>query len=140
MYLTYDEYLNYGGDGDAVNELAFEQLEFEAASVIDWYTFNRLQDDTEFPESVKRCMFALIQLALQEHQTLYGADPILATQTGAIASQSNDGVSISYNTLSAIDLLVQCKDASKKLIMQYLQNTRNSLGKRVLYRGLYPDE
>ena len=43
-----------------------EQLEFEARSQIDWWTFSRLKKDAErgveMPEEVKRCMFKLIEL------------------------------------------------------------------------------
>ena len=64
MYLTYDEYSHMGGE--EMSESAFEQLEFEARSQIDWWTFSRLKKDAErgieMPEAVKRCMFKLIEL------------------------------------------------------------------------------
>ena len=37
MYLTYDEYLTFGG---TVDEAAFDNLEFEARTIIDWWTYN----------------------------------------------------------------------------------------------------
>ena len=45
MYLTFDEYQEYGG---TLDEAAFYQLEFEARAVIDWWTFNRLQNEEEY--------------------------------------------------------------------------------------------
>ena len=63
MYLTFDEYLTFGG---TLEEAAFDNLEFEARTVIDWWTYNRLQNDTEYPEAVKRCMYKLITMIIQK--------------------------------------------------------------------------
>lgn len=139
MYLTYTEYQNMGG---TLDETAFDEFEFEAECMVNWYTFSRLQRDTEYPETVKRCMYALIKLAkkLQDASSL-GEDASGSSGTSAsIASQSNDGVSISYNVMSASDLFEKYKDEMINVIKRYLQGVTNSFGHKLLYRGIYPNE
>ena len=140
MYLTYDEYLEFGG---TVEETAFDNLEFEARTVIDWWTYNRLQNDEEYPEAVKRCMFKLINLIIAKQQAQLlkdnGTVNTDVTESG-IVQQSNDGVSTTYNIMSASEIIAQSGEDIKSTIRMYLQNVRNSLGRKVLYRGLYPGE
>lgn len=139
MYLTYAEYKAYGG---ALDETTFNDLAFEAASVIDWYTFNRLQKETTFPEAVKRCMYRLIEYIVTQQQVNgIGANTGISDGAGAnIASQSNDGVSVSYNILSARDVIENSKAQMGAVVNQYLSAVVNSLGQKVLYRGVYPNE
>ena len=138
MYLTYEEYQNMGGTLDATT---FSDFEFEARTQIDWYTFNRLQKETEFPEAVKRCVYSLIRLLQNKQQAMLvgGTSADGQTQAG-IASQSNDGVSVSFNTLSARDLVDMSKTQIEETVQRYLQGVMNSLGQKVLYRGVYPNE
>lgn len=138
MYLTYNEYIEYGG---TLEESAFEQLEFEARAKIDYWTFNRLQKDDVYPEAVKRCMFKLIQL-IEDRQKAMMLNPVIqegSVNTG-IVSESNDGVSTSYNILSAHDLVDISQKEFEATIRMYLDGIRNSLGHRLLYRGVYPNE
>lgn len=138
MYLTYEEYVNYGG---TLEETAFNQLEFEARSQVDWWTFNRLQNETEYPEAVKRCVFKLISLIQQQQQAMVidGQNDVSGKQAG-IASESNDGVSTSYNTLSAKEAVDSIKEEIPTVIQMFLQGVRNSLGHKLLYRGVYSNE
>lgn len=141
MYLTYAEYQAMGG---TLDETTFNEYEFEARAKIDWFTFNRLQADTVYNEAVKRCMYKLIKLIQQmaEASALDGSgegSSSGSTQAG-ITSQSNDGVSISYNVLSAKDALESAGIQVENCIRQYLNGVTNSLGRRLLYRGLYPGE
>ena len=139
MYLTYAEYQDMGGT--ITDETTFEEFEFEARAQVDWYTFNRLQQEQEYPEAVKRCMYALIKLLQQKQQaSMTGDTSADGTVTAGIASQSNDGVSVSYNTLSAKDCVDTCTNEIQNCIKRYLQGVTNSLGRKVLYRGVYPDE
>lgn len=139
MYLTYDEYVNMGGS--TLEETTFQQLEFEARSIIDWLTFNRLQKEEEYPEAVKRCIFKLISLLNDKQKAL-----MVDTQSSdgsvkaGIASESNDGVSTSYNTLSAKDAVDALQKEYEETIRMYLSGVKNSLGQLLLYRGLYPNE
>ena len=138
MYLTYLEYKDMGG---TVDKTAFNQLEFEARAKIDWYTFNRLQKETEFPEAVKRCMYKLISLIQNAEQaSVVGGTSADGSITAGVASQSNDGVSISFNTLSAKDMIDVSDKEIEDCINTYLQSVINSLGQKVLYRGIYPNE
>lgn len=139
MYLTYVEYLEMGG---TLDETAFSNYEFSARSIIDWYTFGRLQKEESFSENVKRLMYRLITIAQGRDQALLGgteqgADGVHA---GVVASQSNDGFSTSFNVLSADKLLDASNKEISNLVNQYLQFEVNSLGQKLLFRGMYPNE
>ena len=138
MYLTYEEYQNMGG---TLDETAFNDFEFEAESSIDWYTFSRLQKMTTYPEKVKRCMYSLIKMTSQK-ANLLGTAPESeeGTINGTIASQSNDGVSVSYNVLSASEAYKLASDEIGNTIKKYLDGVTDELGRKLLYRGLYPGE
>ena len=143
MYLTYDEYIDFGGD--TIDETAFENLEFEARTQIDYWTFDRLTKEEVLPESVKRCMFWIIKKLLAQQELLNASLPGTSSENntvsvGGIMSQSNDGVSISYNTVSATSLVNNLGSEIKKAVDSYLGNVRTSLGRKVTYRGIYPDE
>lgn len=145
MYLTYMEYQSYGG---TLDETTFTDYEFEAESWINWYTFNRLQNETEYSERVKRCVYQLIKLAKLKSDALTLGEQVTGNgeaSTSSIASQSNDGVSISYNIIGASDVfrLLQTTETGNVVedtIRKYLNGEKNSLGRAVLYRGLYPNE
>ena len=138
MYLTYAEYKNMGG---TLEETAFNDLEFEAETLINWYTFNRLKAEAEQPNEVKLCMNYLIkQLNASNNAVLGGESSETGTSGKAIASQSNDGVSISYNVLSQADVVSATKANIAPAITRYLNGVMNSLGQLVLYRGRYPNE
>ena len=139
MYLLYSEYVNMGG---MLDETLFNELEFEAETQVDWYTFNRLQNEKELPERLKRCMYALISIIYKVQQASMLGDDGSGDSSinAAVASQSNDGVSISYNVVSAKDAVELSKNQIESTIQKYLQGVMNSLGRKVLYRGLYPGE
>jgi len=140
MYLTYDEYLAFGG---TIDEAAFDNLEFEARTIIDWWTYNRLQNEEEYSEAVKRCMYKLITLLYDKQRAQQlgkSNDETTSTTRAGIMQESNDGVSTMYNVVSADSAISQFDSEVKSTIRMYLQNVRNSLGRKVLYRGLYPGE
>lgn len=139
MYLTFEEYATWGGTLDASE---FELAELEARLLIDRITFQRLKNEEEIPEAVKFCMFKLMELLAQQKglescPNLQDGDSISQT---AIASQSNDGVSISYNVMSASELYSLNKQKIQELAKLYLQGVTNSLGQELLFRGMYPNE
>lgn len=140
MYLTYEEYTEMGG---TLEQATFSDCEMEAETVVDWYTFNRLKNETEFSEDVKKCMYMLIKYINLQSQ-LAGVGVIGSNETyggtAGIASQSNDGVSVSYNILSAQELMTNASMKLKSIINSTLSTVTNSLGQKVLYRGLYPGE
>ena len=57
-----------------------------------------------------------------------------------IMSMSNDGVSVSYNTMSASDVISKVDYQIKQTIQLFLSGVKNSEGKLLTYRGLYPNE
>lgn len=138
MYLTFAEYTAMGG---TLDETAFNNFEFEAEALINWYTFNRLKKDNSVPEEVKRLTKYLIDLAAEKAQLIgVSGSATTGTSGAAIASQSNDGVSISYNVLSAGQLMESLKGQEDSAIKKYLQGVTNEAGRVLLYRGLYPGE
>ena len=138
MYLTYAEYQTMGG---TLDEATFDDLEFQAEALVNYFTFNRLKKDTTFPEELKRLMKYLINMASFKDKVLAASSgQTTGSSVGAISSQSNDGVSVSYNVLNAKDLAEDVKADSENAIKQYLQGVMNEAGQLLLYRGVYPDE
>ena len=140
MYLTYDDYQNMGG---TLDETTFESLEFEASAYIDYVTFNRLENETVIPEKVQRCVYYIIGLLEQKLNAMQSVPVNGGNSQGGglgITSQSNDGVSVSYNVMSAKDVLTSCQDEIENAVKTYLQGVTNTLGRKLLYRGLYPGE
>ena len=141
MYLTYLEYKNMGGK---VDESTFTDIEFEARSYVDWVTFNRLWNEEIIPERVKECMYHIINTIAVKMNILNASLGLegkssVSGDTG-IQSQSNDGVSTSYNVISAKDALRLLTGDLYKEINRYLQGVTNSLGRKLLYKGLYKGE
>lgn len=136
----FTEYQEYGG---TLEETTYNQLEFEARAIIDYWTFNRLQNEEIYPEAVKRCVFKLVQLINDKQKAMMIKDT-QSNDSGetsiGITSESNDGVSTSYNVLSAKEMLDTAQNEIKEIIYLYLSSVKNSLGHRVLYRGVYPNE
>ena len=148
MYLTYVEYQSYGG---TLAEASFNTYEYEAESIINWYTFSRLTDETVYSDAVKRCTYALIGLIKIKYDLLqisFESDSLSSTgasKANLIESQENDGVSISYNTIDSDNYLSRL-DLDRKgnefemTVRLYLNNIKNSKGQNLLYRGLYAGE
>ena len=140
------------------NQKCFNNFEYEAECIVNHYTFNRLKDEKyeDYPDELGYCMYRLVELlklqadamllGKQTITTTDGSGNVTTTSTSApIRSQSNDGVSTSYNSLDASDLFKQFTSTGKdnplsQIVFRYLQGVRNSKGKRLTYRGLYPDE
>lgn len=137
MYLTYEEYQNMGG---TLDETAFNDVEFEAESIINHYTFNRLKNEEEQPNEVKMLMMYLIRNILTARNSMESSTSAGEVSDKTIASQSNDGVSVSYNVLSQKDILDANAVNQFNAIHRYLNGVKNSLGQLVLYRGIYPNE
>lgn len=134
MYLTYTEYQSYGG---TLSQTVFNDFEFEAEAYINRLTFGRFMNDTVFPEAVKRLVFRLIDINQKKADALClgGGDG-----NAYVTQETNDGVSITYNGMSASDLYRLTKNESDRDILRYLQGVKNQAGQLVLYRGLYPGE
>lgn len=138
MYLTYDEYVNMGG---TLEESVFNDFEYEAEALVNWYTFNRLKNDDEIPEEVKRCVKELIRLLNKKAELSGDTDNSNVSAIASnIASRSNDGVSESYNILSASEAIELMQDELVRTIQIFLQGVTNELGQHLLFRGRYPGE
>ena len=138
MYLTYAEYQAMGG---TLDEQSYNRYEYRAESVIDWYTFNRLHGETSISERVKKCMYMLIDLLIAQDKAMGGSgDGSSSGGASQIASQSNDGVSVSYSIMSTEDLIKYRQKELDDIVQRSLQGVMNSLGHRLLYRGIYPGE
>lgn len=138
MYLTYEEYQNMGG---TLDEATFNDYYYQAKALIDYVTFNRLVSDTTFPIELKYCIYRLINMAQQKADALsMGWKSDSDNNNPAIQSQSNDGVSISYNVIGADRIFELMRSESDETMRRYLVDVRNEAGRRVLYRGIYPDE
>lgn len=139
MYLSYNEYLAYGGK---LEETTYNEFEFEAECIVDYYTFNRLKNDTIISEPVKRLIFELIGIAQKKEATLNLG--VSSSNSGVsdvyITRQANDGVDTTYNSMSASSLYQLSKQEMSRTIHRYLATVVNQAGRKVLYRGLYPGE
>lgn len=90
QYLTYDEYVGYGGD---LSEQDFVLAEFKARSRIDRMTLARVQYMQEVPEEVKLAMMCIIKVDRK-----YSSDA--QADNAILASYSTDGYSESYGGVS----------------------------------------
>lgn len=151
MYLTYDEYVQFGGDVGADAPLPYSDFalyEIDAENWINWYTFNRLISWDEYPAPVKICVVKLIDLArIQDNavKASFSSASQSGQATGAITSQSNDGVSISYDSVKVSDVYagITSKSAGNLVeatIQRYLSRVKDKRGRNVLYRGVYDDD
>lgn len=136
MYLTYDEYQRMGGTLDEIN---FGVFEFQAEAQINYATFSRLRGDKSIPDEVKRLTHYLIDL-MQKKAAAFSLGKNSSGSDAHITSQSNDGVSVSYNGLAPSDLIELCKTDVLNAIRSYLDCVTNEAGHKLLYRGLYPGE
>jgi hypothetical protein len=139
MYLSFQEYETFGG---ALDEAAFLPFEFEAETFIDWYTFKRIKKDPNHyiaPE-VKMCMMALINLIKTKNDLITPNISGGINGNAQIMQQSNDGVSVQYSVLHADEIYYNSKKERDETIKRYLNDVTDSLGRKLLYRGIYPNE
>lgn len=136
MYLTYDEYRAMGG---TLEKTTFVDLERQARQIVDDKTFKRLKGEKEFPIEVKECIYILIGLQYQSTMQLQGAVAGSDAEP-TIKSQSNDGVSVSYNIIDANASYDKIQKSMDDTVYACLFGVENSKGQRLLYRGLYPNE
>lgn len=125
MYLTYDEYKNYGG---TLAEDEFTLAEFAARKAIDYQTASRVQAMETVPEEVKLCIMTLIKL-----QAKYSADA-LADNGALINSFNTDGYSESYG--GASDQIEAARKAMRVKIREMLYGVNDDNDVPLLYRGL----
>ena len=142
-YLTYEEYTDMGG---TLDETLFNTLCLDAQGYIDWHTFNRLWKEEwrteDIMERVKICMYQLIRLLEVTNNML--APQVQSTGginvNAQVSTQSNDGVSTTYAVFTADVLYSKAKQEIDENINRTLSGVMNNAGRKLLYRGLYPNE
>ncbi len=128
MYLTYEEYQEYGG---ALPEGPFRLLEFQARKRLDYLTADRIkamEEAGQVPESVKMCVYALIDLNNKAGAIAQMTNPVVTGFT-------TDGYSEQYkNVLSATEANAEMD----RLILEMLAGELDLNGVPLLYRGVWP--
>lgn len=141
MYISYGEYLSLGGV--ELDDTTFGEYEFQAETVINYVTFDRLLNEEVIPMPVKRVITMIIKRLKRKDDSLnMGASTTGVTSGVAydIKSQSNDGVSVTYQSMPAELLCELCDKDIQYLVKKYLSSCRTADGRSLLYRGLYPGE
>lgn len=111
QYLSYEEYMELEG---TLEEVPFNELEFECRRIIDSRTQNRLQNADEIPQEVKMLENKMIQ-------TLQGYYISLNKAQSGVASENTDGYSVSYISSNQISQLIEGKiDVLQDLVSTYL--------------------
>lgn len=111
QYLTYEEYMELEG---TLEEVPFNELEYECRRIIDSRTQNRLKNAEEIPQEVKMLENKMIQ-------TLQGYYVSLNKAQSGIASENTDGYSVSYISSNQISQLIEGKiDVLQDLVSTYL--------------------
>lgn len=123
VYLTYDEYKNYGG---TAFETDFTMLEFKARKRIDRLTASRVQRMSAVPEAVKLCMMSLIQIDNKAGVEAQVENPV-------VTSFNTDGYSESYGKALSAEDADRSMSAS---IRTMLWGEADDNGVPLLYRGL----
>lgn len=124
QYLTYDEYLSYGG---TMSETDFVLAEFKARSRIDRLTLARVQYMQTVPEEVKLAMMCIMKVDAK-----YSADA--QVDSAIVSSFNTDGYSESYGGISE-----QSESAEKQLTKQVtsmLFGVLDDAGVPLVYMGV----
>lgn len=150
MILTMSNYANYGRTllSETQNpdfEPIYNSYERAAESVLNWYTFNRLKNDidnlnADDKDSVFSCMAELIDLIATKQKAYVLGNNLDGSGEAAVVSQSNDGISVSFNALTASQIVDNYNNETRQTINFYLSDVKNSKGHKVLYKGLYAGE
>ena len=111
QYLSYEEYVELGG---TLEEVPFNELEFECRRIIDSRTQNRLKNAEEIPQEVKLLENKMINTLQDYYISLEKA------QSG-VSSENTDGYSVSYISSNQISQLIEGKiDVLQDLVSTYL--------------------
>lgn len=125
MYLTYEEYQQFGGE---LEESLFNRFEKQAESKVNYYTENRLVNDDVLPDGLNVAMMDLVELFDRKSQY---SNP----DGGIVSSESNDGVSVSYTSQTANDFLDSFDSTVSNIIKETLLHAKNQACVPLLYRG-----
>lgn len=122
QYLTINDYLEYGGQLE--DEPRYNRHEYRARMFLDMMTLGCIDEVVAQRESIKRCMYELIENYEQEYQqSLVGI---------GVQSVTNDGVSVTYGTNGGS---ASIKKRCVEIVDLYLAN-ETYMGLPLLYRGV----
>lgn len=111
QYLSYEEYKELEG---TLEEVPFNELEYECRRIIDSRTQNRLKKADEIPQQVKMLEYKMIQ-------DLQGYYISLKKAQSGISSENTDGYSVTYISSTQIGQLVESNTkVLQDLISTYL--------------------
>ena len=126
QYLTYQEYQELGG---TLQQVPFNELEFECERIIDSRTQNRLKNTNAIPQEVKLVIFKMIDNIQAYYISLKKA------QSG-ISSENTDGYSVTYISSNDIGQLIENQnDNLQDLISTYLYGVIVN-NEHILYLGV----
>ena len=123
-YLSYEEYLAYGGD---MSQEDFALAEFKARSRIDRMTLARVRYMQTVPEEVKLAMMCIIKVDAKYSADAQAGDAI-------VASFSTDGYSESYGGVSEQSETIE-KELTKQ-VQSYLFGVLDDNGVPLIYLGV----
>lgn len=121
QYLTYEEYVEIGGD--KLEMTAFNRNIDRVCGMIDNATYGRLEQMTEIPRQVRACCRELVE---------YLANNV-SGKTITSKSQSAGGVSESESYATKTTADVEAETAN--IIFDYLGSVKTDNGTPLLYRG-----
>ena len=123
VYMTYEEYQDFGGTEDVST---FRVLEFKARKLIDYLTDSRVQDMTTVPEAVKLC-----QLSLMSMEAKAGTEAQIVTP--AVTAFNVEGYSESYGNLPNADA---ARSQMADVVRSMLYGETDDYGVPLLYLGV----
>ena len=131
QYLTYEEYKGLGGTLDL---MPFNLLEFESRRRIDKRTQNRLKNSDSVPNEVKLCDMSLINMA----KKYLDKENNESQEKQNIASESTDGYSVTYNTIT-LDKIKEIMESKKAEVIDILETYLVGVifnGEHIAYLGV----
>lgn len=121
MYLDFEAYAALGGTAELPD---FQRLAFKADRILFLATHGRIHGEAPVREAVKYCAFELIEaMRADEARTGIGGREL--------ASMSNDGVSVSFDTGSG-----GAPQRFAAIVGQYLSGEVDANGVQLLYAGV----
>lgn len=120
-YLTYEQYLNIGGE---LEETAFKRNIDRACSFVDLHTQNRLQSVSAVSDRVMACVRDLVE---------YLAKNVSGGRTVTSKSQSAGGVSESESYATKTNDEINAEMLN--IVYDYLISEKDNNGTPLMYRG-----
>lgn len=148
-YLSYNDYIGLGGN---LEETVFNRYEFKAENAINFRTFDRItkldltEQSEQFLYALHMTMYELINLYVAQDSYMGLIKSTTTDEDGntipdvRLLGQSNDGVTVTYNVAAAKDAITGINSQIESTIQSGLNGITTSLGRKLLWRGIYPDE